>query len=190
MSSKRRQYGPFITTPWAVTCPLKSPRSSRTRWSRLPVGGAATGAASNRSPNPVTSDLGPRSFDRPRERPAPTTLTGRWSNGDDATVEVTGLTLLVVIKTNCDGCHDFLFADLAAFAGIDVLFVSATDETNDEWKDAPRPVLIAPEALLALDVRWPPFYLLVDPVAGVVRTEGVLFGPSQVAAEIASFLPR
>jgi hypothetical protein len=100
------------------------------------------------------------------------------------------LTLLVVIKTNCDGCRDFLFADLAAFAGVDVLFVCATDETNDEWKDAPRPVLIAPEALLALDVRWPPLYLLVDPVAGVVRTEGVLFGPSQVAAEIESFLPR
>jgi hypothetical protein len=138
----------------------------------------------------VTSDLGPRSFDRPRERPAPTTLTGHWSNGTDAVVVLNGLTLIVVIKTNCDGCHDFLFADLAAFADIDVLIVCASDEMNEEWKDAPRPVFVAPEALRALDVQWPPFYLLVDPVAGVVRTEGVLFGPSQVAAEIASFLPR
>jgi hypothetical protein len=148
------------------------------------------GAASNRSPNPVTSDLGPRSFDRPRERPAPSRLAGHWSNGSHAVVELTGLTLLVVIKANCDGCHDFLFSDLTEFAEIDVLFLCTTDETNGEWKDAPRSVLVAPESLLALDVKWPPFYLLVDSVAGVVRTEGVLFGPSQVAAEIASFLPH
>jgi len=148
------------------------------------------GAALNRSSNPVTSDLGPRSFDRPRERPAPSQLTGHWSHGGDAVVSPNRLTLLVVIKTNCDGCHDFLFSDLAAFADIDVLFISATDDTDHEWIDAPRPVLVAPEVLLALDVRWPPFYVLVDPVAGLVRTEGVVFGPSQVATEIASFLPR
>jgi hypothetical protein len=137
----------------------------------------------------VTSDLGPRSFDRPRERPAPSRLTGHWSNGGDAKVLLTTLTLLVVIKSNCDGCHDFLYSDLAEFVDIDVLFLSATDDAAIEWTDAPRPVLIAPEAILALNVKWPPFYLLVDPSTGLVRTEGVLFGPSQVAAEIASFLP-
>jgi hypothetical protein len=99
------------------------------------------------------------------------------------------LTLIIVIKTNCDGCHDFLYSDLNEFADVDVLFVSATVDSNGEWTDAPRKVLVAPDALLALDVKWPPVYLLVDPVAGVVRSEGVLFGPSQVAAEIASFLP-
>jgi len=103
-------------------------------------------------------------------------------------VSLTKLTLLVVIKANCDGCHDFLFSDLEGFAEIDVVFVSATDDADSEWIDAPRPVLIAPDALLALDVKWPPFYVLVDSIAGLVRTEGVLFGPSQVAAEIASFL--
>jgi hypothetical protein len=138
----------------------------------------------------VTSDLGPRSFDQPRERRAPTALTGHWSNGTDAVISLTGPTLLVVIKANCDGCHDFLFADLNEFAGIDVFILSATDDTNGEWKEAPRPVFVAPEALLALDVKWPPIYLLVDPIAGVVRSEGVLFGPAQVAAEIASYLPR
>jgi hypothetical protein len=148
------------------------------------------GAASNRSSNPVTSDLGPRSFDQPRERPAPSHLAGHWSNGGDAKVELSRLTLLVVIKSNCDGCHDFLFSDLASFSDIDVLFVSATHDTDHEWNDAPRPVLVAPDVLLALDVQWPPFYLLVDPIAGLVRTEGVLFGPSQVAMEIASFLPH
>lgn len=105
-------------------------------------------------------------------------------------VSLNKLTLLIVIKTNCDGCRDFLFSDLASFADIDVLFISATDDTHDEWVDAPRPVLVAPDVLLALEVRWPPFYVLVDPIAGLVRTEGVLFGPSQVAMEIASFMPR
>lgn len=115
-------------------------------------------------------------------------MTGHWSNGGDTVVALKRLTLLIVIKEHCDGCHDFLFSDLEAFADLDVLFVAAKE--SGEWIDAPRPVLIAPEALLALDVKWPPFYLLVDPIAGVVCTEGVLFGPSQVAAEIASFLPR
>ena len=154
------------------------------------VDGAVTDAALNRSLNPVTSDLGPRSFDRPRERPAPSQMTGHWSNGGDAVVSLTKLTLLVVIKSNCDGCHDFLFSDLDVFAGLDVVIMSATDDADNEWIDAPRPVLIAPDALLTLDVKWPPFYLLVDPIGGLVRTEGVLFGPSQVAAEIASFLPH
>jgi hypothetical protein len=162
----------------------------RIRWSPLPVVGVVTGVALNRSSNPVTSDQGPRSFDHPRERPAPSQLTGQWSTGGDATIPLSGLTLLIIIKSNCDGCHDFLFSDLREFAAIDVLFVSAMDDTNGEWSDAPRPVLIAPEALVALDVKWPPYYVLVDAVAGVVRTEGVLFGPSQVAAEIAPFLPH
>jgi hypothetical protein len=145
---------------------------------------------SNRSSNPVTSDLGPRSFDRPRERPAPTQLTGQWSNGDAAKISLTTLTLLVVIKSNCDGCREFLYSDLAEFVDIDVHFLSGTDDTANEWFDAPRSVLISPAALIELDVKWPPFYLLVDPIAGLVRTEGVLFGPSQVAAEIESFLPQ
>jgi hypothetical protein len=117
-------------------------------------------------------------------------MTGRWSNGGDALVSFARLTLLVVIKSNCDGCRDFLFSGLEEFVDIDVVFLSATDDTDLEWIDGPRPVLIAPDALLALDVKWPPFYVLVDPIAGLVRSEGVLFGPSQVAAEIASFLPH
>jgi hypothetical protein len=98
------------------------------------------------------------------------------------------LVLLVVIKSNCDGCREFLYADLHEFADLQVLFVSAVDDEAHEWLDAPRPILVAPDALVALDVKWPPFYVLVDANAGLVRCEGVLFGPSQVAAEIAPFL--
>lgn len=117
-------------------------------------------------------------------------LTGHWSNGGEVSIELTATTLLVVIKSNCDGCREFLFADLRELANVDVLFLAGTDDEHHEWADAPRPVLVAPDSLVALDVKWPPLYVLVDPVAGVVRTEGVLFGPSQVAAEIASSLSR
>jgi hypothetical protein len=115
-------------------------------------------------------------------------LCGHWSNGDDVTVDLTALSLLVVIKANCDGCHDFLFSDLSAFSGLDVIFMSANDDEGQEWIDAPRRVLVAPDALAVLEVKWPPFYVLVDASAGLVRTEGVLFAPAQVAAEIAPFL--
>jgi hypothetical protein len=94
----------------------------------------------------------------------------------------------VVIKANCDGCRDFLYSDLEEFIGLSVLLVSAVDDLDHEWIDAPRPVLIAPEVLTALDVKWPPFYVLIDTTAGLVRSEGVVFGPAQVAAEIAPYL--
>ncbi len=111
-------------------------------------------------------------------------------SGGDAKVALTGLTLLVAIKAQCDGCRDFLFSDLHEFDGLDVLIVSAVDDVAHEWVDAPRPVLVAPDVLSALDVKWPPFYVLIDAVAGLVRSEGVVFGSAQVAAEIAPYLPR
>ncbi len=115
-------------------------------------------------------------------------LAGHWSNGGDVVVALTSLTLLIVIKSNCDGCREFLHAELDEFAGLEIVFVSGTEDTDHEWNDSRRPVLIAPDVLAALDVRWPPMYVLIDPVANAVRVEGVLFGPSQVAAEIAPFL--
>ncbi len=138
----------------------------------------------------MTSELSPRSFDRPRERRAPTSLTGRWSNGGDVVVTLTRLTLLIIIKSNCDGCRDFYTGDLDLFAGRDVLFVSGAPDIDVECTDPQRPVLVAPDVLAELDVKWPPFYVLIDPAAAVVRCEGVLFGPSQVAAEIEAFLTR
>ena len=103
-------------------------------------------------------------------------------------LELTALTLLVVIKANCDGCRDFLHSDLDEFTGLDVIFVSANEDETASGSTRRRPVLVAPDALAELEVKWPPFYVLVDPSAGLVRAEGVLFGPAQVAAEIAPFL--
>jgi len=135
----------------------------------------------------VTSEPNARSFDRPRVRAAPDALSGRWSLGVEATVPLTGVTLVVAIKSHCDGCQEFINADLDVLR-VPVLVISAHEDESSEWRDARQPVLVSPEAFRLLDVRWPPFYVLVDPLARRVLSEGVLFGPAQVAAEIAPYL--
>jgi hypothetical protein len=135
----------------------------------------------------VTSDFNARSFDRPREREAPNSLVGHWSNGDDATINLSAVTLVVAIKANCDGCRAFIDADLGGFS-VPVLVVSAEEDAASEWRGARQPVFVSSDALRQLDVKWPPFYVLIDPVARKVLTEGVLFGVEQVAAEIAPYL--
>jgi hypothetical protein len=135
----------------------------------------------------VTSDFNARSFDRPRDRVAPHCLSGHWSNGTEVTVELSTATLVVAIKSNCDGCREFISADLEGLR-VPVLIISAEDEVSSEWRDARQPVFVSPEAFQLLDVRWPPFFVLVDPLNHRVLTEGVLFGVEQVAAEIAPFI--
>jgi hypothetical protein len=143
------------------------------------------GVPSNPLSNPVTSDFNARSFDRPRERAAPGSLVGHWPDGDDVTITLSAVTLVVAIKSNCDGCREFLDADLGQFS-VPVLVVSA--EASNEYHGARQPVFVSPDALRLLEVKWPPFYVLIDPIARKVLTEGVLFGVDQVSAEIASFL--
>ncbi len=94
--------------------------------------------------------------------------------------------MVVAIKGNCDGCRAFFDAPLHGFDQVDVVFLAAADD--EEWAGSSRPVLISPEALGRLEVRSPPFYVLIDPVVHAVLSEGVVFGPSQVAAEIAAFV--
>ena len=132
--------------------------------------------------------MGVRSFDRPRERPAPRVLEGHWLSGEPARVELHRTTLLVAVKANCDGCRDFLTSPLDALGDVDVVFVSASPLEGDEWTASRYPVLIAPALLEALDVRWPPFYVLINPLTPSVLTEGVVFGSDQVAAEIEQYL--
>ncbi len=67
------------------------------------------------------------------------------------------------------------------------MLVSAV--SSEEWTGAAREVLIAPELMKELDIRSAPFYLLIDHSTLQVVTEGVVFGPSQVAEEIADALP-
>jgi len=135
----------------------------------------------------VTSEFNARSFDRPRDRVAPSSLRGHWSDGAELALDLTEVTLVVAIKSDCDGCREFINADLNELH-LPVVVVSASDDESSEWKGARQPVFVSPEAFRLLGVRWPPFYVLIDPLEHRVLTEGVLFGPEQVAAEIARYL--
>ena len=131
----------------------------------------------------MTPDAGAHSFDRPREREAPASMSGHWLSGEPVTIDLTGPTLVVAIKHHCDGCREFVHSPLSEFEGQRVLVVSATDDPEGEWAGSLQPVLVAPDALAALDIRWPPFYVLIDPESRSVVTEGVVFDAAQVARE-------
>lgn len=132
------------------------------------------------------SEFRARSFDAPRERPAPQVLSGLTPLGAERRIALDQMTLVVAVKPQCDGCRDFVNGDLSELGGVEVVIVSAT--SSEEWIDADHEVLLAPEFMSALDIRSAPFYVLIEPVGRRVVTEGVVFGPSQVAAEIASAL--
>jgi hypothetical protein len=123
-------------------------------------------------------------------RPAPDTITGTSLQGEAISRRLNGLTLIVAIKQSCDGCRDFVFSTLSELRDLPFVILSATDDLNGEWIDALQPILVAPQALVDLDIRWPPFYVLVEPQQHQVVTEGVVFAPAQVAAEIAAYLSR
>jgi len=129
-----------------------------------------------------------RSFDAQRPRSAPRSFHGSTLAGQPVERTFHGLTLVVAIKPDCDGCRDFAESSLEDFAGLDVVLVAAEDERNNEWRDVGHEIVVAPELLAQLDVRWPPFYVLIDADAERVLVEGVVFGPGQVAEEIRSFV--
>lgn len=130
----------------------------------------------------------PGSFDPLRERPAPAgyegTVRGRPVRGTfDA------LTLVVAVKESCDGCRDFVFSSPAGvFETLAVLVISASEFTSEAWRAAPRDIVVTPSLWSALDIRSAPFYILVDPVASRVVSEGVVFASEQVAREVGSFI--
>lgn len=135
----------------------------------------------------MTSEFNARSFDRPRARAAPHSLSGHWSGGAPEVVELSRVTLVVAIKARCDACKEFINSDLDDLA-VPTLVISAEDDVLSEWGDARQPVFVSPDAFHLLDVRWPPLYVLIDPIARQVLSEGVLFSLGQVAAEIAPYL--
>lgn len=130
-----------------------------------------------------------RSFDAGRDRVVPTELEGRWSSGAAQTIGLNDLALIVAVKSDCFGCRDFVQSDPALFDSIQVVVISTTEDEKSEWERAPHQVLLVDQAVFdSFDIRWPPFYVLVNGKSGHVLCEGVVFGPSQVAEEIAPFL--
>jgi len=136
----------------------------------------------------VTRDAAPRSFDQPRGRVVPASFTGVDRSGRPAVVDLGSPCLVLVVKPNCDGCRDALASDLQPLDGVAIVAVSPTAGAPGEWDSARVEVVVAPEFLEALDVRFPPVYLLVDAARGRVLTEGVLFDAVQVASEVAPYL--
>ena len=118
----------------------------------------------------------------------PAAVIGQSLAGEPVTQPLQSLTLIVVIKPACDGCRDFVHSDLAELSLVPVIIVSAQPDLNGEWAGARQRVIVAPEVLADLDIRWPPCYVLVDPVGQRIVTEGVVFNAAQVAVEIAPFL--
>jgi hypothetical protein len=132
------------------------------------------------------SDFRPHSFDTPRERGAPRELAGTTLEGKEWRRVLEGLTLVVAVKPQCDGCRDFIDSDLDELDDVDVVIVSAT--FDDEWRGARQHVVVSPVTLNELDIRSAPFYVLIDATRQRVVCEGVIFAPAQVAAEISPFL--
>jgi hypothetical protein len=96
---------------------------------------------------------------------------------------------VVAVKANCDGCLGFYAGDVSALEqlGVELLVATATAPSEHSFSGL-RPVQYAPALLEGLDVRWPPFYVLIFPNPWRVVAEGLAFGPTQVAGEIASSL--
>ena len=136
----------------------------------------------------MTPDVSAHSFDRPRERPAPSGFTGHTLGGDAVSKTFTSPTLIVAIKPSCDGCHDFIHSSLDQLNHVTTIVVSREADEHAEWTEAVQPIFIAPELMDALAIKAPPFYVLIDPTRQLVLTEGVVFGPAQVASEISSYL--
>lgn len=132
------------------------------------------------------SDVHPHSFDASRERVAPRELSGSTLNGMKWRRVLEGLTLVVAVKPQCDGCRDFIDSDLDELDDVDVVIVSAA--FDDEWHGARQRVVISPETLRELDIRSAPFYVLIDATRERVVSEGIVFAPAQVADEISPFL--
>ena len=126
------------------------------------------------------------SFDRARERPAPSELVGRTLDGAPWRHRLDRTTLVVAVKANCDGCRDFVEGNLDEISRVDVVVLSA--EPDEEWRAQGRPVVISPQSLEDLQIPSAPFYVLVDASRGMVVSEGSVFSAAQVAQEISAFL--
>ena len=138
----------------------------------------------------MTPDVRAHSFDRPRERWAPGSFSGRDGDGRLFTRSFDRFTLVVAVKPSCDGCREFVQSSLDELQSVDLVVISQLPDETGEWRGSAQPVVVAPELWATLDIRSAPFYVLVDPQRERVVTEGVVFAPSQVADEIAEHLRR
>ena len=128
------------------------------------------------------------SFDATRARRAPRHYEGTNLLGEPVSGEFTSPTLVVAVKEDCWGCRSVLESSPGEMGDVMTLLVAAQTPRELGWRTSKHQVLISDSLLRELDVRWPPFYVLVDPSSENVVSEGVVFGVQQVREEIAPFL--
>lgn len=105
-----------------------------------------------------------RSIDSPRRRPAPSSAL--LDNG--AILELSPGTVVVAVKSHCDGCQAFL--DDLELGQWNVLPLAVDDEI------AAKDNVITSRALLdALDIQSAPFFVALDGMPLEVVSEGVPF---------------
>ncbi len=121
---------------------------------------------------------GPRSVDPPRPRDIPTQIV----SDDGTVVAFTSPTLVVAVKTNCDGCAAFYDGDLTPLGDVAVYLIAR--EPSPTWHTSRHRVLVAPSAFDALEIRSAPAYVLVSGHPPRLVSEGIAFEPQQVADEI------
>ena len=111
-----------------------------------------------------------RSIDRPRRRPAPTSVL--LDSGE--VLHLTPGTVVVAVKSQCDGCRHFL--DGPVVAGWRVLPVAVDAESGAHDHVVTSAALVA-----ALDIRSAPFFVAVDGSPLEVVSEGVPFDLAHLA---------
>ncbi len=129
-----------------------------------------------------------RSFEGTRERRAPRRYRGTTLHGDVVEGEFTTRTLVLAVKDDCLGCESVVASSAQAFGEVATLVVAARPSADPAWATSAHQLLVSESLLADLDVRWPPFYVLVDPRDERVVCEGVVFAPAQVREEIAPYL--
>ncbi|NNN08257.1 MAG: hypothetical protein HKL85_03565 [Acidimicrobiaceae bacterium] len=128
------------------------------------------------------------SFDATRDRRAPRYFQGTTLEGELVQGNFTSITLVVAVKEDCLGCQSVLEAPEGAFGDVATMMLAARASSEPFWKTSKHRVLISESLLQELDVRWPPFYVLIDPSSEKIVREGVVFAPEQVREEIAPYL--
>lgn len=141
---------------------------------------------SKSSPTASNADVA-SSFDPVRPRVAPDVIEAITLDGVPVLVSLDSRTLVVAVKADCFGCRDMVQSPLDELGDLRCVFLTRELIADPDWVGAPHQVLVSPAGLDALAIGAAPFYVLVDPPNGVVA-EGVVFGPSQVRSEIATYL--
>ena len=128
--------------------------------------------------------MGLRSIDSPRRRPAPTTAHLTDSAGATHVLTLEPRTLIVAVKSNCDGCRPFVEDLSIEFPGWRLIVVTRDSMPAEAGH---RTVWLAPALMDVLEIASAPFFVALDGSPLNVVTEGVVFAPEQVSRELAEF---